>query len=523
MEIENKNWFRNRGYVHLSGQASLGGSSGKNLQKRVQSPDYIKSHAFFPLLHVVIKQRRYKVCPNGKRAHSFWKGAKKESNVKPRPIHYATHVDAMIYSYYAQILRDRYEEFLCTHPELNSAVTAYRSIPTFEDPSKNKSNIHHAKEVFDIISEYSQNEKSIVLAFDIKSFFSEINHKQLYKRYAYMLDLPKLPPDHLNVFKACTRFSYVLKDELRACGFELNVRRNGFDEQRLAKIRNTTGTHSFFFDAKDFRQGLKERKFRIYRNPFKNDKGEMIGIPQGLPISAVLANIYLLEFDKAILEFLRPLGGIYRRYSDDIVIVCREDNQEKIRSYVESQIEVSALRISTEKTEVFHFEKALVNYREVILSGKMVDGKLIQNVPLTYLGFEFYGYQTLIKSANLSKFYRKLIYGVKAKCRMAKKIAERTGIEKPVVFKNQLRRFYNKGNLNDTNVYRKRSFTRFVKLSTGEYRLVSKPLSKKSSTYFSYASRASTIMKEDKIFRQIRNHRKVFNQALSRGLAKKKK
>jgi len=46
------------------------------------------------------------------------------------------------------------------------------------------------------------------------------------------------------------------------------------------------------------------------------------GIPQGSPISDLLANVYLLEFDKSVRARVDALLGSYFRYSDDILIVC---------------------------------------------------------------------------------------------------------------------------------------------------------------------------------------------------------
>ncbi|PPJ40277.1 hypothetical protein C0063_20550, partial [Pseudoxanthomonas sp. KAs_5_3] len=61
--------------------------------------------------------------------------------------------------------------------------------------------------------------------------------------------------------------------------------------------------------------------------------------------------------------------------------------------------------------------------------------------PLTYLGFEFYGYKTLIKSANLARFYRRIIYAVKRKALRASRIQSKEG-GPFVIFKGQLKRLY---------------------------------------------------------------------------------
>lgn len=55
------------------------------------------------------------------------------------------------------------------------------------------------------------------------------------------------------------------------------------------------------------------------------------GIPQGTPISAALANVYMLHFDKRINDAVKPLKGIYRRYSDDMIVVCIKRQKEVYR------------------------------------------------------------------------------------------------------------------------------------------------------------------------------------------------
>ena len=54
----------------------------------------------------------------------------------------------------------------------------------------------------------------------------------------------------------------------------------------------------------------------LIQKPNKFD-GKRYGIPQGSPMSAILSNIYMLDFDKYCCELANNFGGIYRRYCDD--------------------------------------------------------------------------------------------------------------------------------------------------------------------------------------------------------------
>lgn len=513
--MEVPDWFKIKGYYHISPQLSSDNSTLLKTIQKIKNKQFVEKYAFFPLLHVNIKERKYKKHPSieGKRVHSFEKNGKIEKTVKLRPLHYANHFDALIYSYYAHILQNLYENNLTAITGLSDCVTAYRKIQ-IAGSDKNKGTIHFADDAFSEIKKRTlQSNESAVLAFDIKSFFSSLDHKYLYNKWKDLLNSEELPKDHLNVFNSATNFSFIYKDDLRK-NKNTGTKKGYFDEKKLASIRNTNGFKAFFQSPKEFREQIKNGKLRIYKNCFKDSKTKkMIGIPQGLPISALLANLYLFDFDKAILSILVNKNDcFYRRYSDDIVIICDKNQIEKVERLVISEMNKCRVKISEEKTEKFIFQ--LIDGK--IVSNKIVNEKLVPNLPFIYLGFEYYGNKTLIKSTNLSKFYRRMIYSVKKKCNRAKKVAERDGV-KPVIFKRQLYKIYRNINLDKSTSIRK--FSTFIKLETGESRLKSK-INKKpfQGNYFSYAKRAAEIMNEPAILNQIKGERRVFNQSIQKHL-----
>lgn len=73
--------------------------------------------------------------------------------------------------------------------------------------------------------------------------------------------------------------------------------------------------------------------FPIKNSNKREDRTE--GIPEGLNISNSLANIYLLSLDKK----MTSLSNIkYFRYVDDILIICNEEEKEKIDSLLKKEI-----------------------------------------------------------------------------------------------------------------------------------------------------------------------------------------
>lgn len=334
-------WLKEKGYLHLSPSLELGANSDL-LVKKITSKRYIETYAFYPLIHTVLSDRKFKkgnakkhTTNQRKHTHYRLKTLHPIRNSKDRPLHYASHMDSLVFGYYANLIKDQYESLLRKEPLQDQAVIAYRKIETFKGSEKGKSNIHFAKECFDEIKERTKNGAEVsVLAIDLKSFFSTLDHKILKEQWCRVLKEKELPKHHYRVYKACTEFKYVLLDDLRVRK-AVNGRKAPYDESKLAYIRKTKGYRCFFESNENFRESIKNGDLSIYSNPFSkklpNGKPVKIGIPQGLPISAVLANLYLFDFDLEIVNrWVKPQNVYYRRYSDDIFIVCEKNLCDEI-------------------------------------------------------------------------------------------------------------------------------------------------------------------------------------------------
>lgn len=391
-----RSWLKPRGYVHFTKKITR--EDHGFLHGFVSNPKTVAEHSFFPLIHKPIITRRYKsvsIAGKSTKAHSYIdpSSGKKKSTAKKREIFYSTHLDAYVYSYYCQeVLSPLFEAEIAKTPGLTDCVSAYRKIPVYPGATNNKNNIHFADDVFKFIKGYGE---CVAMTFDVSKFFDSLNQKKLKQAWCSLLDRKSLPDDHHNIFKSLTRASYV---EYYAVLKEFGIK----NQNKLRSNKNI----SFCNDANEFRKRVRTKGL-IKQHPHMNDDGEYVGIPQGTPISAFLSNLYLLEFDKMMRQEIEiNLGGLYRRYSDDIVIVCRPKFAKAAKKQVMNGIsEKFDLTINEDKVETSTF--------------KHEGPKLVCDIPLVYLGFEFDGQRALIKSASISKFYRQLKRAVKSQARKA--------------------------------------------------------------------------------------------------------
>lgn len=489
-----KDWFKDRGYPHFSNKTPM--SVRKKVEHYVSNPLKVAKHSFSPLIFKEIKQRRYKESSfNGelKRSHKKLKDGDLVSNTKIREILYATHLDAHVYSYYTQkIITPKYEAYLSKNKLLSDSITAYRRIET-EDKVKFKNNVHFAKDVF---NEIKKRENCVALVLDIENFFPTLNHKKLKLAWAKILVNKTLPKDHYNLFKAVTKFSYVKLDDLK-------TKNNHFDEKKLAKNKKS-GKHTFFDTIKE----LLESDIIIHKNQKKNSDKKLIGIPQGLPISALLANMYMLAFDEAVINELTVKHDFfYRRYSDDIVVLCKENQIDFVEKFIIDEVAKIDLIISEEKTEMTLF-KTQNNRLQAFKINK--DKSLQENVPLNYLGFEFYGYQTLIKSKNLAQFYREMKQTVKRKHKRVEHIKEENLVDEAPLFKRKIYRLYSFKGVKSRKLLAKR--TEFI-----NGKAVTKLFDRKfRGNYLRYAYRASDDLNAPEIKRQLRNHWKILQKTMKK-------
>ena len=406
------NWYKTKKYPHI-------GQPSKNRQKTIS---YIKNsrkiaiHGFAPFIHKNISTNRYrksydsdgKLINNGKRT---------DRSTKDRDIYYANNLDSNIYAYYSYMLNTHYEETL-EEKSLTEVVTAYRKSP--EDPNvirnrPKRNNIDFADEVFqNIRNQVSIDHDIIAIAFDIENFFPSLNHRILKQTWCDVLKTDRLPADHYNIFKNITKFSYVEENHLfNLFKDRVIVRKNNGSlvTKPIERIEHLYNKNAIAYcEMQDIHE--IRRKGLIRTSKRVNGNLTIAGICQGSAISATLANIYMLDFDEVIYEEILKIGGLYRRYSDDMVVICPVGYKSHIIQLFESKIKEIKLNIHNKKTQIFHFsvhEGRIICRQE--FNGKITPYSANRN--FEYLGFSFDGEYVRLKTSSLANYYRKMKKGVR--------------------------------------------------------------------------------------------------------------
>ncbi|MBP3944504.1 hypothetical protein J5U18_13250 [Sphingobacteriaceae bacterium WQ 2009] len=408
----NDDWLKFKKYPHI-GKPLTSGKDKMWIREYTTNSENIAKHKFVPLLHRTLSQRKYRPEEN---APTDKNGKRKRSvrDKKERHIYFPSHLDSIIYSYYSNILTKAYEGYLSDKP-YGSVAVAYRKIQNEHAKSGNKSNIEFAFEAFDFIEKNKDRKLSVIIA-DVTSFFDNLDHRILHKQWKRILGTDSLPDDHYTVYKSLVNSKYVNENELfKRFQNKLVVERykpndvsqKELKRKRVNKIFNLRHENvvafcyneEFFKEATDLIRADKpfSRKLRTAAKK---------GIPQGTPISATLANIYMLDFDEHMYNecFLSPKNAYYQRYSDDLILICDQDDEKYFVELINTQIEVEVnLEIQEKKTNIFRYE---LNSDSEFTGGIIRNNRIDKNKQLEYLGFMYDGKLIRVKTAGFSKYYR---------------------------------------------------------------------------------------------------------------------
>lgn len=345
-------------YTHFDRRISI-----ENCWDEVSNPDRVKKHGFYPFIHYTSKMRKVK------------------AKDKERQIYYAAHKDGWIYRYYAFLLNECYNE-RAQQDDIDSVAVAYRT------NHQGRNNIDFARDAFDFILKCSS---CYVMIGDFTNFFDNLYHPYLKERLCDLLSVEQLPEDYYAVYKNVTRFSYIEFDELLKFH---NLSKRKADMCVFNKLDRALTPAQ-----------LRSFKAKIKRNPnLESQKG----VPQGSPISAVLANIYMLKADKEISKYVKQLNGFYMRYSDDFIIVIPETSLHDFRKHYEMIIEIvgaaGGIELKPEKTKAFSCMGTHIQSCIHEMFPEQCEGKNV----IEFLGFALVDGTVRLRDKTISRYYNKV-------------------------------------------------------------------------------------------------------------------
>jgi hypothetical protein len=404
MEIEK--WFKLKKYPHIGLPITI--SDYNWVKDYIMNSEKIRTHSFLPLIHKCISQRKFR--PDKTKNDKTKTGKRyRIKDKKDRHIFFASHIDSIIYSYYNSILAEAYENYIKT-TNFNESIVAYRKIPLLRGSLNNKCNIDFAKTTFEFIKLNNTKKLSVIVA-DVTSFFDNLNHKILKHQWTKILNESTLPPDHYNVFKSLTRIKYIEGEQLfNSYNKIMYVERGVPNNSNKREYKKIEIEKSIYFKEKNVVAYCDKDEFLKNNLNLIVSKNNEKGIPQGSPISATLANVYMLDFDQTVYDKIIEIEGFYQRYSDDLIVICEQKYEDEIINLIRTNIsdsKIANLEIQSKKTKVYRFENI-----NGIFKGFEIDEKTKAfnfNKTLEYLGFSFDGQRVLVKTSGYSKFYRSMI------------------------------------------------------------------------------------------------------------------
>lgn len=374
--IVKKSIYKDKGYWHFDGHKRI-----NEVKTYVENEEYVKKHSFYPFLHYTMSFDKFNI----KRE----KGKRRKP--KEREIYYCAHLDRYIYQKYGAEISNLYNDY-CIKNDFNECSVAYRN----NNPGK--CNIHFAKEVFRFIKKCQE---CFIIVGDFHKFFDTLDHSYLYKMLLKCMGTEKLSDIQYKIYKNITHFSYINIEDL--CVFM------GIEQKDITKLKEKLST-------KKFHQLKDQYLHKNYDN--ENKCWKDFGIPQGSPISAIYANVYMIEFDKQLKEFTKLYNGIYRRYSDDFIIVIPKANQTDKQIKIAEDLfnivdKTPNLKLERTKTSCYFYKDKSLTCIENLLPGQQNESKT-----LNYLGFTFDGAGIRLRDKTITKYYYKLYRSIDSHLRL---------------------------------------------------------------------------------------------------------
>lgn len=380
--------FDSKNYLHFDRKRVFNNKTATY----VKNPRNITSHSFYPFIRYIKKTDKYYINLENEFEDIIDSRPVKS---KKRKIMYASHIDNFIYKQYGEELNKFYNEWVEKN-HIDENAIAYRS----RLGQRGKSNIDYAAEVINTIQDSGS---CYVIIGDFESYFDTLDHNLLKTNLCEVLNVSRLPDDWFKLFQSITQYSYYNKRLInKHCGSDNKLRQ--------------TKQYNYFKTPKDFRE---------FKNkyPIQINKSER-GIPQGTAISAVLSNVYAINFDVDMKKLVSEYGGSYRRYSDDFIFIipthCDQDRVtlkvfEKIVESIDMLVKKYKLNLEINKTKKYRYlQREITNIEET------------NQEKMDYLGFLFDGKNVKMRGESPYKFYRNAYKLIKK----AKKVQVQKGLKK---------------------------------------------------------------------------------------------
>ncbi len=135
-----------------------------------------------------------------------------------------------------------------------------------------------------------------------------------------------------------------------------------------------------------------------------------------------------------------PHGALYQRYSDDILIICRVEEEESIRDALVTTMNAHKLVTNDEKTERAIFDAA--------------NSQVFQ-----YLGFNLTPKRATIRPSSLARQWRKLKYSIAKTRKIAAKAIAEGRADK--IYTKRLRRRFSPVGVRNFSAYARRAALAF--------------------------------------------------------------